>query len=191
MSLRAAFVAVLLFFTAPTSASERALEKQVVIDASVDQVWDAWTTRAGIQSFFAPDAEIDARVDGAFHIFINPYAEPGAKGADTMRYLALQPKSMLSFDWNAPPSIPATRGQRTFVVLRFAPRGDQTVLTLFHTGWGDANGVDGKAWEETYAYFDKAWDGVLGSLQRRFAPGGKPVDWTEWNERMKRASAPR
>jgi len=191
MLLRAASVLFLLVCATSTPAMERALEKKVLLDATVDQVWQAWTTREGIRSFFAPDAEIDARVDGAFHIFINPYAEPGMKGADTMRFLALQPKTMLSFDWNAPPSLPATRSQRTFVVLRFEPRGNQTRLTLFHTGWGSSDGVDGKAWDATYAYFDKAWGNVLANLQKRFAPGGQPIDWTEWNEQMKRMSAPK
>ena len=176
MLARVAALFALVVFATSTPAMERAIEKEVLVDAPVDQVWEAWTTRAGITSFFSPDAEIDARVDGAFHIFMNPYAEPGMKGADTMRYLAIQPKTMLSFDWNAPPSLPATRGQRTFVVLRFEPRGNQTRLTLSHSGWGSPDGADGAQWEATYQYFDKAWTGVLANLQKRFAPAASR--WT-------------
>lgn len=188
MRSRIAAIFALMLFTTGALAVERAIDKEVIVDASVDQVWDAWTTRAGIISFFAPDAEIDARVDGAFHIFINPYGGPGMKGADTMRYLAIQPKTMLSFDWNAPPSLPATRGQRTFVILRFEPVGNQTRLTLHHTGWGSVDGADGQQWDATYKYFDKAWGTVLGNLQKRLAPGGKPTDWTEWLQQMKQFS---
>lgn len=172
-------------------AAERAIDKEIMLDASVDQVWDAWTTRAGITSFFAPDAEIDPRVGGAFHVFINPYAEPGMKGADTMQYLALQPKTMLSFNWNAPPSLPHVRGQHTVVILRFMPEGDKTRLTLHHVGWGGADGMDGKEWDAAYRYFDRAWGSVLANLQKRFAPGGQPVDWTEWLKQMKESSATR
>ena len=133
--------------------------------------------------FFAPDAEIDARPEGAFHIFINPYAEAGMKGADTMRFLALQPDKMLSFDWNAPPSLPQVRGQRTFVVVRLAPQGEgKTLVTLHHTGWGD-----GGEWDKTYAYFDSAWGFVLGNLQKRFRDG--PIDWSEWLKGMKQSTA--
>ena len=78
-----------------------------------------WTTREGIISFFAPDAKIEPKVGGAFQIYFNPLAEPGLKGADDMRFMALQPKQMLSFDWNAPPHLPAARQQRTFVVGSF------------------------------------------------------------------------
>jgi uncharacterized protein YndB with AHSA1/START domain len=167
---------------------ERAIDKEVIVDASVDQVWEAWTTRAGITSFFSPDAEIDPRVDGAFHIFIDPYAATGMKGADTMRYLALQPKSMISFDWNAPPSQPIIRQQRTVVVLRFAEVGDKTRVSLHHGGWGGSDGADGKQWDATYQYFDRAWNTVLGNLQQRFATG-QPIDWTDWLKQLKEMHA--
>ena len=161
--------------------AERALDKEVVVPAGIDAVWSAWTTRDGIRSFFAPDAEIDARVDGAFHIFIDPLAKPGARGADTMRFMALQPKKMLSFDWNAPPHLPEARAQRTFVVLRFEPVDDtHTRLRMHHTGWGD-----GGEWETAYAYFDRAWGNVLGNLTQRFETG-QPMDWTAWLAQLKK-----
>lgn len=165
---------LLALATLTASASERSLDKEVVIKASLDQAWAAWTTREGITSFFAPDAEIDPRVGGAFHIHINPFAAPGSKGADDMRFLALQPRKMLSFDWNAPPSLPEVRQQRTFVVVRFEPVDDKTTrVRLHHVGWGE-----GGEWDKAYAYFDKAWGNVLGNLQKRFDSG--PIDWTDW-----------
>ena len=92
-----------------SQAAERVIEKDVVVRATLDEAWAAWTTREGITSFFAPDAKVEARVGGAFQIYIDPGAQPGLKGADDMRFLALQPKKMISFDWNAPPTLPAAR----------------------------------------------------------------------------------
>ena len=57
-------------------AAERAIDKEVVVNATLDQAWDAWTTREGIASFFAPDAEVEPRVGGAFHIHIDPAPHP-------------------------------------------------------------------------------------------------------------------
>lgn len=169
-----------LCLPALAAAAERALDKSVEIKASVDQAWAAWTTREGITSFFAPDARIEPRVGGAFHIHIDPGAAPGFKGADDMRYLALQPPRMLSFDWNAPPSLPEVRQQRTFVVVRFEPLGEQlTRVSLHHTGWGD-----GGEWDKAYAYFDRAWGNVLANLKKRFDTG--PVDWKPWLEQLDR-----
>ena len=161
-------------------AAERAIDKEIVVPANVDAAWAAWTTREGIISFFAPDAVVDPRVGGAFQIHINPLAEPGMKGADDMRFLALQPKKMLSFDWNAPPSLPEVRQQRTFVLVRLTAVDDKsTRVAIHHTGWGD-----GGEWDKAYAYFDRAWGNVLINLRKRFESG--PMDWTDWLAQLKK-----
>ncbi len=169
-------------------AAERALDKEVVVAATLDQAWEAWTTREGIVSFFAPDARVEARVGGPFQIYMDPGGAPGMKGADDMRVMAVQPKKMLSFDWNAPPSLPEARAQRTFVVVRFEPLGEKsTKVMLHHVGWGD-----GGEWDKTYAYFDRAWGNVLANLKKRFDSG--PQDWGPWLEqlrKMREAQAPK
>ena len=160
-------------------AAERSIDKEAVVAASLDDAWAAWTTREGIVSFFAPDAKIEPRVGGAFQIYFNPLGAPGSKGADDMRFMALQPKSMLSFDWNAPPHLPDARAQRTFVVVRFAAiDGKSTRVSLHHTGWGD-----GGEWDKTYAYFDRAWGNVMANLKKRFESG--PQDWSEWMKQLR------
>ena len=170
----------LLSWAGHVLAAERVIEKSVVVEATLDQVWDSWTTREGIIGFFAPDAKIEPRVGGAFQIYIDPLAEPGMKGADEMRFMALQPKKMISFDWNAPPSLPEARAQRTFVVVRFEPLGEkQTRVTLHHSGWGE-----GGEWDKAYAYFDRAWGNVLTNLQKRWTTG--PYDWTEWMNQLRK-----
>jgi uncharacterized protein YndB with AHSA1/START domain len=164
------------------AAAERALTKHVTVKAPVEAVWNAWTTTEGVKSFFAPDARVEARPDGPFEIYMNPYAQPGMKGADGMRVLAVQEGKMISYTWNAPPSLPEARAQRTVVIVRFAPAGEgETQVSLTHVGWGD-----GGQWDQAYAYFDAAWDQVLGNLQKRFVSG--PIDWTEWLARMKASS---
>jgi uncharacterized protein YndB with AHSA1/START domain len=181
-------VACLHFALSPAAAAaERAIDKEVVVAATLDEAWESWTTRAGIVGFFAPDAEVDPRSGGAFHIYMDPAAPPGSRGADDMRFLAVQPKQMISFDWNAPPSLPEARAQRTVVVVRFEPLGPrQTRVTLHHTAWGS-----GGEWDAAYAYFDRAWGNVLANLKRRFETG--PLDWTEWLRQLqkRREEAPR
>jgi uncharacterized protein YndB with AHSA1/START domain len=176
-----AFGLALLWAVTPlVQAAERAIDKSIDVPATLDETWAAWTTREGIVSFFAPDAVIEPRVGGAFHIHIDPGAPAGGKGADDMRFMALQPKQMLSFDWNAPPQLPEARAQRTFVIVRFERLSDQlTRVTLHHTGWG----VGGE-WDKAYTYFDRAWGNVLGNLKKRFEQG--PQDWKPWLEQLRR-----
>ena len=180
---------VIALRASPAHAVERSIDKEIVVPAPINAVWQSWTTKAGIESFFAPEAEVDAKVGGAFHIHINPFGEAGMKGADDMRFMALQAPTMLSFDWNAPPSLPEIRKQRTFVVVRLADvDGKSTRVSLHHTGWGT-----GGEWDKAFAYFDRAWGNVLANLKKRHDSG--PVDWTDWLARLKAppaaASAPK
>ena len=182
MKRRVGLIGLCLLLSAAASvcAAERSINKEILLDATLEQVWQAWTTREGIVSFFAPDANVEARAGGPFQIYIDPLAAPGMKGADDMHYMALQPMRMLSFDWNAPPSLPEVRKQRTFVVLRFEPVGEKQVrLSLTHTGWGE-----GGEWDKAYAYFDRAWGNVLNNLKKRFETG--PIDWTEWLNQLRK-----
>ena len=181
--MRTLLATACLLLAVGAGAAERAIDKEVVVAAPIETVWPSWTSKAGIESFFAPEAEIDPRVGGAFHIHMDPLAQPGAKGADDMRFMALQPPTMLSFDWNAPPSLPEARTQRTFVVVRLAAiDGKSNRVTLHHTGWGS-----GGEWDKTYAYFDRAWDYVLGNLKKRHDAG--PRDWSEWMANLRKAHA--
>ena len=62
-------VTVLLMLIAlPAMAAERSIDKLIVVPATLDQAWDAWTTREGITSFFAPDARVEPKVGGAFQV---------------------------------------------------------------------------------------------------------------------------
>ena len=150
----------------------RVIRGEVVVEASLDEVWNAWTTPEGIRSFFAPDCNLEMRIDGPYEVFFDPQAEPGKRGADEMRILAFQPKKMLAFTWNAPLHMPEVREHRTHVVVRFQRHdGERTKVTLFHDGWGE-----GGEWDEAFQYFTRAWlESVFPRLQYRFAVG--PVDW--------------
>lgn len=168
----------------PALGQERAIHKEVVVDVPVSATWQAWTTSEGIQSFFAPEAIVDPRPDGAFSVHFNPMAEKGLKGADDMRVLAVQENRLISFTWNAPPHLPQARAQRTVVIVRMEPLDEKrTKVTLSHVGWGS-----GGQWDEAFTYFDRAWGSVLGNLQKRFREG--PIDWKPFLERLK-ASAGR
>jgi uncharacterized protein YndB with AHSA1/START domain len=172
--------ALLVFLAIPAFAAERAILESVMVKAPIAKVWEAWTTSAGIRTFFAPDAHVEARVDGPFQIYINPLGAPGTKGADDMVILALQAPTMISFTWNAPPHLAEVRKQRTYVTVRLAAQGEaETLVTLYHGGWGD-----GGEWDQAYAYFAKAWPNVLKNLQKSFVDG--PYDWTSWMEQLRK-----
>lgn len=151
---------------------DRAIEIEIVVDAGIEQVWSAWTTDAGVTSFFAPASNIDLRVGGPYEIFFDPKAEQGKRGADGARVLAFQEGKMISFTWNAPLHMPEIRKQWTHVVVRLsAVEPDKTRVSLRHDGWGES-----PKWDEAFDYFSRAWkDAVLPRLRHRFKIG--PIDW--------------
>ena len=162
-----------------TIAEEHAIDEKITVKANVDDVWKVWTTTEGIKTFFAPDAKVVLRVDGPFEIYMNPFGAPGMKGADDMRIIGFQENKMLSFTWNAPPSLPEARKQRSIVIVRLISRGDAlTDVTIHHVGWGE-----GGEWDKAYDYFSKAWPNVLKNLKKRFDDG--PVDWKPWLLQLK------
>ena len=85
---------LLLLATACTSQvpDERVIRENITVKANINQIWNAWTTAEGIKTFFAPDAVVDARPDGAFDIRMDPGAPAGMRGADGMVFLAVQEK---------------------------------------------------------------------------------------------------
>lgn len=159
-------IAIALLAALPLSAkSPRSIDAEVIVDAPVREVWNAWTTREGLISFFARDARIDLRPGGRYEILFLLDNPPGLQGCEGCKVLAVDPERFLSFTWNSPPTLPEVRNHYTHVTLNFEPLGaDQTRLTFRQDGWGE-----GGQWEDSFAYFTRAWkEGVLPNLQKRF-----------------------
>lgn len=152
----------------------RTIRKEVTVNASLEAVWDAWTTAKGAVTFFAPKAIINLAIGGPYELFFDVDAPRGSQGSEGSKILSFLPMEMLSFEWNAPPQYQNVRqGQRTWVVVQFLPSGSNQVrVRLTHLGWRK-----GEEWEKVYLYFKRAWDIVLGRLEHRFSMG--PIDWND------------
>jgi len=177
-ALAAVAALVALALSAPAWADRpRALRKEVVVAAPAADVWAAWTTSAGIQTFFAPRAEVELRRGGAFEIWFAPDAPPGLRGAEGLHVLSFVPGEMISFEWSAPPDFPEIRkrGASSTVVVQIARLGPRSTRVVLHQlDWAG----EGRDWEGMRTYFDRAWDIVLGRLQKRFAQG-RPLDFSK------------
>ena len=152
--------------------TERVITCEIHVPAPLTEVWRAWTTLEGVESFFAPRCNIDLKPGGAYEMLFDLEAESGKQGGEGMVVMAVQPQQMLGFTWNAPPHLPSVRGQMTHVVVRlFEADAGATRVTLRHDGWGEGN-----EWDAAFQYFSSAWaDVVLPRLKHRFERG--PVDW--------------
>ena len=152
----------------------RTIRKEVTVNASLEAVWDAWTTAKGAVTFFAPKAIINLAIGGSYELFFNVDAPRGSQGSEGLKILSFLPMEMLSFDWNAPPQYPTVRrDQHTWVVVQFDSIGsNKTRVRLTHIGW-----KEGDEWHKVFQYFKRAWDVVLARLEYRFSTG--PIDWND------------
>jgi uncharacterized protein YndB with AHSA1/START domain len=155
---------------------DRVVRKEVKVNAPIEKVWDAWTTSKGAMKFFAPEAVIKLTPGGRYELHFDLEAPKGLQGGEGCRVLSFLPLEMLSFEWNAPPEFPEVRKQQmkkhTWVVLQFYPIAKgRTKVRVTHLGWRE-----GEEWERVFQYFVRAWDVVLGRLERVFSEG-KPIDW--------------
>ena len=50
----------------------------------------------------------------------------------------------------------------------------RTRVVMKHTGW-----KEGAEWDQSFAYFDRAWTKVLANLERHFNTG--PIDWATFS----------
>ena len=162
----AAFLSLLVASTAIGQPLQPDIVVTKVIAAPVADVWKAWTTPEGIESFFARKAaRVDARPGGAFELWFVPDAPEGSRGSEGCLFHSVTPMQQLVFEWNSPPTLPVVRPLRTLVYLDFRPLGaDATEVTLRNFGYGQ-----GEDWQKSKAYFERAWTSVMESLQKRFA----------------------
>lgn len=168
-----AFLSV-LNITAHAQLLDRNIYIETIIKEPVEEVWEAWTTEKGLESFLAPESKIDLKVNGSLSIYFHPKAPVGQRGAENLHILAVQTNKMFSFTWKIPVEFPEIGNQQTHVTLKFFPVGksaSQTKLVLIHDGWGD-----GELWDQAYQYFLKEWKNtVLFRLNYLFDKG--PVNW--------------
>lgn len=139
------------------------IKKQIKLNCSAAKAWNLWTSNEGLKNFFGEHNHIELQLNGAFEIYFSMEAPIGQRGSENCKVLSFVENEMLSFTWNAPPSIPSVRNsnKKTFVVLTFINQSDNTsLLKLDHGGWI----YEGEDWLTTWNYFNQAWNFVLENL---------------------------
>lgn len=129
---------------------------EVVVDAPVERVWDAWTTKDGIESWLVPHAEVDLRVGGAIRTNYNRDGKIGDDGTIVTHIMAFEPRRALITRFTAPPTAPQAKiAESTWGVMQLEPiTPSRTRIVLTSYGW-----KRGGEWDTARAFFEKgnAW----------------------------------
>lgn len=160
-------------FVSPSG--ERVLRQQVMVNATLEDVWKAVTTADGLESFMAPVVFVELKTGGRFESNYRIGSKLGDPGTIRNTVLNYVPMEMFSIKVNLTEGFP--KGPREagtlFAVLTFKDLGKKRVkVTESMLGWGT-----GQDWDKTYKFFDWGNAYTLGQLYRRFKEG--PIRWSK------------
>lgn len=165
--LASAFVIVVV--SASSSAfADRTLVNEAVINAPVAEVWEAFTTGKGFESWAVAHAEIDLRIGGEMRTHYDPKGVLGDKNSIVNQILAFEPQRMLTIRNTKAPEglLHADLFQKTWTVIYFEPVDDlrdRTHVRIAGLGWGD-----GPEWEGIYNFFKTGNQQTLDELKKKF-----------------------
>jgi uncharacterized protein YndB with AHSA1/START domain len=127
------------------------------IDARAEQVFDVWIDphSPGGPWFGTERTIMNPVVDGLFYFSVS---HQGRSWPHYGRFLRIDRPRAIEYTWMSE----GTRGIESVVALTFEPRGDETEVTLRHSGLAD---------DEMGRQHQEGWKWVLGALAERFAPG--------------------
>lgn len=145
---------------------------EVTVPTSIDEAWALWSTKEGMETFFAPYANIELIPGGNLDVWFFPENERGTRGAEGMIILAVEPNDRLVFTWDAPPHLPYARSQRSAIELVFNEVESGTRVQLTHSLFGRHD-----EWHQTRDYFSSAWIVILNRFAYRVHEG--PLDWND------------
>ena len=138
ISLLACSVAVFSAALAVAEDNRQVLEME--IDASIDQVWDAFTTTAGLKSWAAPLADVDFKIGGKWRANYNAQGKLGDANTIENTILSYDPQRMLSIrPTRFPQGFPFVEtARKTWTVFYFSPvTKARTKLRLVGLGYTD------------------------------------------------------
>ncbi len=134
-----AFIAILAF-SALSVAEERREVFEAEIDASVDDVWAAFTTTKGLQSWVAPLADVDFKVGGKWRANYNKDGRLGDTSTIENTILCYDPKRMVSLKATGfPDGFPFKEAAKdTWSIFYFTPVSEtRTKITVVGLGYND------------------------------------------------------
>ena len=153
--------------------TEKAITRTARFGCDTETMWKRWSSYDGLRTFFGAENKIELWPGGAFEIYFMMTLPYGSRGSEGCKVLSFVPGRSITFSWNAPPHLQYVRNHpyKTPVTVLIDKESEGCKVTITHNGWPDSasDGPEGKQWDDVYAYFDKAWDQVLGSLQASFS----------------------
>lgn len=159
-----------------TLAGAAPIRHEAIIDAPVAEVWAAFTTKEGVESWMVAHGDVDLRVGGLMRTHYDPKGVLGDPNTIENTILSFEPMRMISIRATKPPeSFPFKKAVTSmWTVLHFDELGPQrTRVTCVGLGFGE----DEES-QKLREHFDKGNAWTLEKLSEHF-PARKPTSSVE------------
>lgn len=158
-------------YTAP--GGERVQRLDIILPASIEEVWETISTAKGWMTFMAPHVEMELKPGGKFHTQYRPNAQVGDPGTIYNTVQAYVPLRMLALKIGLNENFPreAREAGTLHAVLLLEPLGPKrTKASEIMVGF-----KEGPAWEQVWKLFERGNRYTFEEMYKRFVNG--PVDW--------------
>jgi len=152
----------------PLQAQETAaITHEGVVNATLEEVYTAWTTSEGLKSWLAPHAEIELRIGGLMRTNYNPDGRLGDEQTIENTILSYEPMGMLSIKVKRTPAgFPFPNANKSmWTNMYFEPAGpDQTLIRIVGLGF-----TSDEESQRMRVFFNEGNAITLKQLQEHFA----------------------
>jgi uncharacterized protein YndB with AHSA1/START domain len=164
-------VAELLIAVALLAAPAEPVVTEVVVNGPVEAVWQAFTTKAGLEAWLVGKTEIDLKVGGVWLTNYNKESNLGDDSTIHQEILAFDPGRMLAFRTvKTPANFPFPIITQTWTVIYFEEAGPgRTRVHARMNGYGE-----GEQFARMRAFFERGNKSEMDKLVE-FFKNGVPV----------------
>ena len=159
--------AVMLAAIAPARAADDVVVTEGVIDAPVAEVWRAWTTKAGMESWMVGKTDFELKVGALYATSYDRQSTLEDDSTIHQQLLAYDPERMIATRTvRAPRNFPFPNAiVKTWTVTYFEPLdGNRTRVTARMSGY-----TPDEESQKMRAFFERGNKATLDSLARRFS----------------------
>ncbi len=146
------------------------LVHEAIITAPLDQVWAAYTTKAGLESWMVAHAEIELKVGGTMKTCYDPKGTVDDANAIDNAILSYEPMHMLSFKVRkAPQGFPFPHAITNMWTISYLEAQGEKATRVRGVCLGIGKDEESRKMRE---FFNRGNAVTLERLQRRFAARG-------------------
>lgn len=121
-------------------ADDDRLVQAILINAPIEEVWEAWTTTEGILKWMVPNGTVDFKLGGTYTTTYDPSGDLEGEEVIVNSILAFDPHRMIAMKTTrTPASFPFKEAMaNTWSVVYFEDAGiDKVIVRIHGLGYGD------------------------------------------------------